>query len=236
MKKISLIVPTLMMFIVILGTPVYGQKKCKKKMKLETELDSVSYSIGVNIAQSLKQQGIKELNYSAVSKAICDVLEVKDLLISEKETGEIVGKFIKEEQAKRIEENKASGIKFLEENAKKDGVVVTESGLQYEIITVGTGEKPKATDKVNTHYHGTLLNGTVFDSSVDRGEAISFPVNGVIKGWQEALQLMPVGSKWKLYVPSDLAYGERGAGGAIGPHSALIFEVELIKIEAEDED
>ena len=231
MKKISLIVPVLMMFIVILGTPVYGQKKCKKKMKLETKLDSASYCIGVNLGQNLINQGITELNYAAVSKAICDVLENNNLLVPEKEVGDIVGKFIKETQARRIEENKENSVKFLEENAKKDGVTVTKSGLQYEIITEGTGVKPEATDKVKTHYHGTLIDGRVFDSSVDRGEAISFPVNGVIKGWQEALQIMPVGSKWRLYVPSNLAYGERGAGDMIGPHSALIFEVELIGIE-----
>lgn len=219
------------MFIVFLGAPIYGQKKCKKKMKLETQLDSASYSIGVNIAQNLKNQGVKELNYEALSKAICDVLESKDLLISEKETGDIVGEFMKETQERRIAENKSNGAAFLEENAKKSGITVTESGLQYEIITEGSGEKPKETDKVKTHYHGTLIDGTVFDSSVKRGEPISFPVNGVIKGWQEALQLMPVGSKWKLYVPYDLAYGERGAGGAIAPFSTLIFEVELLGIE-----
>ena len=125
------------------------------------------------------------------------------------------------------------GTEFLKENSKKEGVIVTDSGLQYEIITKGTGALPKATDKVKTHYHGTLTNGTVFDSSVDRGEPISFPVNGVIKGWQEALQLMPVGSKWRLVVPYELAYGERGAGASIAPFSTLIFEVELIGIEAE---
>jgi len=123
------------------------------------------------------------------------------------------------------------GKTFLAENAKKTGVVVLPSGLQYKIMAAGTGPKPKATDTVTTHYHGTLIDGTVFDSSVQRGQPISFPVNGVIKGWQEALQLMPVGSKWQLFIPSDLAYGSRGAGGAIGPDATLIFEVELIAID-----
>ena len=203
-------------------------------MKLETQLDSASYSIGVNIAQNLKNQGVESLNYEALSKAICDVLEKKDLLIKEKETGKIVGDFFKEVQEKRIERNKKEGAEFLEKNAKRKEVTVTKSGLQYEIITEGKGEKPSAEDKVKTHYHGTLLDGTVFDSSVKRGEPISFPVNGVIKGWEEALQLMPVGSKWKLYVPYDLAYGERGAQGAIMPYSTLIFELELISIEKND--
>ena len=122
------------------------------------------------------------------------------------------------------------GAKFLAENGKRPGVKTTASGLQYEVMKEGTGPMPKATDKVTTHYHGTLLNGQVFDSSVNRGQPIDFPVNGVIQGWQEALQMMKVGSKWKLFVPYQLAYGERGAGGDIGPHEALIFEVELIKI------
>lgn len=233
MKKKLMIIPVSIIFIVVLGAFSNEQIKCKKKMKLETMLDSASYSIGVNIAQNLKNQGITELNYEALSKAIADVLEKNELLISEKETGNIVGEYLKKAQEEKVEKNKAEGAKFLAENAKREGVISTASGLQYEILTEGTGPKPGASDKVKTHYHGTLLDGTVFDSSVDRGEAISFPVNGVIQGWQEALQLMPVGSKWKLYVPYDLAYGERGAGGAIAPFSTLIFEVELIAIEAE---
>ena len=123
-----------------------------------------------------------------------------------------------------------AGKTYLAENAKKEGVTTTESGLQYEVINSGKGAKPAPSDQVTVHYHGTLLDGTVFDSSVDRGEPASFPVGGVIKGWTEALQLMSVGSKWKLYVPYDLAYGERGAGAQIGPYSTLIFEVELISI------
>ena len=128
------------------------------------------------------------------------------------------------------EEKIDEGRKFLEENSKKEGVITLASGLQYEVITNGSGDKPKLEDNVTTHYHGTLIDGTVFDSSVDRGEPASFPVGGVIKGWTEALQLMSVGSKWKLYVPYDLAYGERGAGPQIGPYSTLIFEVELLSI------
>jgi FKBP-type peptidyl-prolyl cis-trans isomerase FklB len=135
------------------------------------------------------------------------------------------------EQSKEFLPNKEAGEKFLAENKKKDSILVTESGLQYKIIKLGTGPKPVITDKVKTHYHGTLINGEIFDSSVQRGEPITFPVNGVIQGWVEALQLMPVGSKFKLFVPQNLAYGVRGGGQAIKPYSALIFEVELLEIE-----
>ena len=135
----------------------------------------------------------------------------------------------KKEAAKQ--KNKLEGEAFLKQNAERKEVITLESGLQYEVLTEGTGQVPSADDKVSVHYHGTLIDGTVFDSSVQRGQPTSFPVTGVIKGWVEALQLMPVGSKWKLFIPSDLAYGERGAGGQIGPNAALVFEVELLGIE-----
>jgi FKBP-type peptidyl-prolyl cis-trans isomerase FklB len=139
---------------------------------------------------------------------------------------EFFGKLQVEQAGKAVE----AGTEFLKENAKKEGVVSLKSGLQYEIITEGNGDLPKGSDSVKCHYHGTLIDGTVFDSSVKRGEPAVFPVNGVIKGWVEALQLMPLGSKWKLYVPSDLAYGAQGAGNLISPHTTLIFEVELLEI------
>ena len=142
----------------------------------------------------------------------------------------VIQNYFTKKQSAKSEEKIEEGRKFLEENSKKEGVITLASGLQYEVIIDGSGEKPKLEDNVTTHYHGTLLDGTVFDSSVDRGEPASFPVGGVIKGWTEALQLMSVGSKWKLYVPYDLAYGERGAGPQIGPYSTLIFEVELLNI------
>jgi FKBP-type peptidyl-prolyl cis-trans isomerase FklB len=233
MKKNHLIIPFFIIFIVLLGafSNQHQNKKPKKKMKLETQLDSASYAIGVNIAQNLKAQGLTELNVNALSAALGDVFAKNDLQITEQEAGKIVQEFIEENTKKRIEDNKANGAKFLEENAKKSGVITLPSGLQYEIITAGNGAIPNAENKVKTHYHGTLIDGTVFDSSVKRGEPITFPVGGVIKGWQEALQLMPVGSKWKLYVPYNLAYGERGAGGSILPFSTLVFEVELLDIE-----
>jgi FKBP-type peptidyl-prolyl cis-trans isomerase FklB len=137
---------------------------------------------------------------------------------------------MREKEAMRGKESKAAGDKFLAENGKREGVTTTASGLQYEVVKAGDGPKPVATDKVNVHYHGTLIDGKVFDSSVERGQPITFGVQEVIKGWTEALQLMPVGSKWKIYIPSQLAYGEQGAGGDIGPNEALIFEVELLGI------
>jgi FKBP-type peptidyl-prolyl cis-trans isomerase FklB len=137
---------------------------------------------------------------------------------------------MQQKAAMRGQEAKSTGDKFLAENGKKKGVTTTASGLQYEVLKAGDGPKPAATDKVNVHYHGTLINGKVFDSSVERGQPITFGVQEVIKGWTEALQLMPVGSKWKIFIPSQLAYGEQGAGGDIGPNEALVFEVELLGI------
>jgi len=203
-------------------------------MELKTNLQSASYSIGVNIGQSLKAQGLEEIDAQALSKAIVDVLGKNDLAISEKDAQKIVQDFFEENNKKRKERNIAEGKSFMETNSKREGVTVLPSGLQYEIISNGNGNKPSASDKVKTHYHGTLINGSVFDSSVKRGEPITFPVGGVIQGWQEALKLMPVGSKWKLYVPYNLAYGERGAGPAIPPCSTLIFEVELLEIIEEN--
>jgi len=196
----------------------------------ETEMEKVSYSLGVNVATGVKAQGLETLDVNAISKAITDVFEGNDLDISEEESMRVLqeyfGKIAAEKQAKASE----TGSEFLAENAAKDGVITTESGLQYEILSSGDGAKPIVTDQVTVHYHGMLTDGTVFDSSVDRGEPATFPANGVIQGWVEALQLMSVGDKWKLTIPSNLAYGDRGAGGLIGPGATLIFEVELLKI------
>lgn len=193
-------------------------------------MDSLSYSVGVLIAQNLKQQGLQKLESADVAKAINDVLAGNELDISVEEASMLFETHMKAAAAKQHEGIIQEGADFLEKNGQRDGVVTLPSGLQYEIMTAGTGPKPKATDKVTTHYHGTLIDGTVFDSSVERGQPASFPVNGVIMGWQEALQLMPTGSKWKLFVPYNLAYGERGAGGSIKPYATLIFEVELLSI------
>ena len=205
-------------------------EKTNKTANLITELDSVSYSLGVNIGENIKKQ-FEDINLDNFEAGIKDVLE-KDVeaKISDNQAQAIIQSYFSKKQQKQSESVIEEGINFLRENGKREGVTTLASGLQYEVINDGTGPKPTIEDNVTTHYHGTLIDGTVFDSSVDRGEPASFPVGGVIKGWTEALQLMAVGSKWKLYVPYDLAYGERGAGPQIGPYSTLIFEVELISI------
>ena len=189
-----------------------------------------SYSIGLGIGQNLSSMGIANLSVDDFAQAIKDVLEGNQTAISHQEAREIVNKYFEELEAKMgaaaIEQGKA----FLEENKKRAGVVTLPSGLQYEIIKEGTGKKPQATDQVKCHYEGTLIDGTLFDSSVQRGEPAVFGVNQVIPGWVEALQLMPEGSKWKLYIPSELGYGARGAGEMIPPHSTLVFEVELLEV------
>ena len=194
-----------------------------------TKMDSVSYSLGVLFAQNFKNGETPNIDATTMAKGFDDAIKGKET-IPMQQANQIFSEFMagaqKQKHAGTIEKCRD----FLAENAKRAGVTTTASGLQYEIMTKGAGATPKATDKVNVHYHGTLLNGKVFDSSVQRGTPIDLPVNGVIQGWQEALQLMPVGSKWKLFIPYNLAYGERGTGADIGPYEALIFEVELIKI------
>jgi len=193
-------------------------------------MDTLSYSMGVLIAQNLKEQGFTELKSDDVAAAINDVLNGTPKMSLE-ECGKNYQEYAQAQSQKLYAKEVEAGKQFLAENGKRAEVTTLASGLQYEVMTAGTGPKPAATDKVTTHYHGTLMDGTVFDSSVDRGQPASFPVNGVIQGWQEALQLMPVGSKWKLFVPYNLAYGERGAGQAIKPFATLVFEVELLKID-----
>lgn len=201
---------------------------------LDTKMDSISYSVGYLMGKNLQQQGFGGLNYDDFKTGIVHALENEKSSLTDAEIEMNFKKAmmdIQSSQASAYEQNKLDGINFLAKNKTRTEVVVLPSGLQYEVLEEGIGEYPSSTDKVRTHYHGTLIDGTVFDSSVERGEPIAFPVNGVIKGWQEALQLMKVGSKWKLYVPYDLAYGDRAAGPAIKPFSTLIFEVELLAIE-----
>jgi FKBP-type peptidyl-prolyl cis-trans isomerase FklB len=200
---------------------------------MKNALDSVSYAIGLNVAQFYKQQGIDNINTTCVQKGMADALAGKPAL-TEEQMNMAVGMYMQKIRSKKAEANKAAGAAFLAANSKKPGVVTLPSGLQYQIITQGTGPKPTINDKVKCHYHGTLIDGTVFDSSVERGQPVDFPVGGVIKGWVEALQLMPVGSKWKLFIPADLAYGDRDAGQKIGAGSTLIFDVELLSIEKEE--
>jgi len=194
-------------------------------------MNKISYALGMNLAQNLKSSGIESIEYAEFTKGLEAAFEGQDTQMSAEEANQTLQEFFGALQAKQAEGAIQAGKDFLAENAKKEGVVTLESGLQYEIMTEGNGAKPAATDQVECHYHGTLTDGTVFDSSVERGEPAVFPVNGVIQGWVEALQLMPVGSKWRLAIPSDLAYGERGAGQQIGPHTTLVFEVELLAIK-----
>ncbi|MFN8152741.1 MAG: FKBP-type peptidyl-prolyl cis-trans isomerase [Bacteroidia bacterium] len=193
-------------------------------------MDSVSYGLGVAIGNNLKNSGFDSLKVEVMSQALKDVFEGKATMKQE-DADKVIQAYMMEKEKAKGEDNLKKGQAFLEENKKKDGVKVTASGMQYIVLKEGTGAKPTLNDKVTTHYHGTLLDGTVFDSSVERGQPASFPVSGVIPGWTEALQMMSVGSKWKLFLPANLAYGERGAGGKIGPNSVLIFEVELLSID-----
>ena len=194
-------------------------------------MDKISYAIGLSMGQNLMGSGVTSLEYADLAAGIKDVLEKNQPQISYQEAQQVLGKFFSELEAKIAGEAKAAGEAFLAENAKREGVKVTESGLQYEVLGATIGQKPKATDKVRVHYEGTLIDGTVFDSSYKRGESITFGLNQVIKGWTEGLQLMSIGSKYKLYLPYQLAYGERGAGANIPPYAALIFTVELLGIE-----
>ena len=192
--------------------------------------EKVSYAVGMSIAESLKSQQLYQLDIALVTNGIQDVFENNQFKVNPNDANELIKTYLEEVNTAAYGENKQKGIDFLNENKERSEVQTTESGLQYEVMVAGEGDSPKSTDTVTVHYHGTIIDGTVFDSSVERGQPISFAVNGVIAGWTEALQLMNVVSKWKLYIPYNLAYGERGAGQSIGPYSTLIFEVELLKI------
>jgi len=216
----------------LLACTVHAQEK----PDLKNPKQRASYAIGTDIGANFKRQDI-DLDPKALAAGIADALAGK-LALTDDEIKQTLNDFKTEMMAKMEAKQKVSGDKnikdgeaFLAANAKKDGVKTTASGLQYKVIKSGTGKTPKASDTVKVHYHGTLTDGTVFDSSVERGEPISFPVGGVIPGWTEALQLMKEGDKWQLVIPSKLAYAERGAGGKIGPNSTLIFDVELLSIE-----
>ena len=193
-------------------------------------MDKFSYAIGLGIGQNLLSMGAQGINVEDFAQAIADVLNRKETAISHNEAREIVNKYFAELEEKMNAENIEKGKAFLEENAKKEGIVTLPSGLQYQVITEGNGKKPSATDRVKCHYEGTLIDGTLFDSSIKRGQPAVFGVSQVIKGWVEALQLMSEGSKWRLFIPSELGYGAQQAGEMIPPHSTLIFDVELIEV------
>lgn len=193
-------------------------------------MDKLSYALGMSMASSLVNSGLNQIDTDSFVKAFVEVINNGAAEMNPQEANQYIQEYLSKRQNEMLGENLRIGRKFLEENKKKDGVITLASGLQYEILKEGSGPKPKATEKVKCHYHGTLINGKVFDSSVERGQP-AFGVNQVIKGWVEALQLMSVGSKWRLYIPSELAYGSQGAGSSIEPNSTLIFDVELLGIE-----
>lgn len=214
-----------------LSTSLFAQE-----IAFENEKDKASYLIGRNIGEQMSADELN-LNIELLKTGLEEAVAGKDSQISDEDAQQIMSAFqqeIAEKQnaarAKALEEAKAKSAAFLEENSKKEGVTVTDSGLQYEVMTAAEGDKPTAADEVKVHYHGTLTNGDVFDSSVERGEPITFPLGGVIPGWTEGLQLMSVGAKYRFTIPSDLAYGDRGSPGGIGPGETLIFEVELLEI------
>lgn len=196
-------------------------------------MDKLSYALGLGIGQQLAQMGISNLSIDDFSQSIRDVIEGKELKVSHREAQQIVQRYFSEQEAKQVEKGKAhkeAGEKYLADNAKKDGVVTLPSGLQYQVLREGNGKKPSAHDKVKCHYEGFLIDGTVFDSSVQRGEPAVFGLQQVIAGWTEGLQLMQEGAKYRFFIPYKLAYGEGGAGQLIPPFAALIFDVELIEV------
>lgn len=200
-------------------------------------MDKLSYALGLGIGSQLSQMGANDLNIDDFAQAIKDVISGSELKISNQESQQIVQEFFQKQEEKQraaaAEKGKVAkeqGENYLSENAKKDGVVVLPSGLQYQVLQEGTGKKPKATDQVKCHYEGMLVDGTMFDSSIQRGEPATFPLNGVIAGWTEGLQLMSEGAKYRFFIPYHLGYGERGAGASIPPFAALVFDVELIEV------
>jgi FKBP-type peptidyl-prolyl cis-trans isomerase FklB len=235
MKKLLFISSVALSVVFLLGSCSSGTKNAK----LKTNIDSISYLIGNDIAKDFKSRGI-EINPDALARGFMDIADTtRELLIPETEKTRIMTAFQQEMQKKQMDEmmkkaelNKKEGTVFLEQNKTKPGVKVTATGLQYKIITEGTGKTPTPTDSVTVHYKGSLLNGTVFDNSYDRGQPAKFVLNAVIPGWTEGLQLMKEGGKAELYIPAELGYGDRGAGNVIPGGSALIFEVELIKVKA----
>lgn len=194
-------------------------------------MNKISYALGLSIGNNFKTSGIETIEIEDFVRGLKTVMEDKDSEISYDEAKTVINEYFVKLQQERFANIKAAGEEFLKINAHRDGVTVLPSGVQYQVLKMGDGDKPTLTDSVKCHYHGTLINGIVFDSSVDRGEPAVFPVSGVIKGWTEILQLMPVGSKWRVTIPYNLAYGERGAGQAIEPYSTLIFDIELLGIE-----
>jgi FKBP-type peptidyl-prolyl cis-trans isomerase FklB len=223
-----------MIVVLVLGILLLlSQVNAQENLVLKSQKEKVSYIIGMEIGSNLKKQAI-DLDSTILARGVKDILSGAKPLLTEQEIQETMVAFQKEMMAKQSEvakKNRAEGEAFLAENKKKEGVKTLPSGLQYKVIKAGTGKKPKSTDTVTVHYRGALINGAEFDSSFKRGQPATFLVSKVIPGWTEALQLMEVGAKWQLFIPSSLAYGEQGAGSDIGPNATLIFEVELVSIQ-----
>ncbi len=222
MKKLLCLLTALLM----------SQAATAADVKLDTDQKKMAYTLGYQLGLSLRQQGF-ELDADTVSAAVHDVFTGKQPMLNKAEMQAVVQKMnaaMLQKQVELADNNYKAGQQFLQENKTKEGVKTTNSGLQYKVITSGSGKTPKPSDSVVAHYEGRLINGKVFDSSIKRGSPATFPVNGVIKGWQEVLQLMKEGDKWQVYIPSDLAYGEKGVGRNIGPNETLIFDIELIKV------
>lgn len=233
MKKVSVLVAA-----AVVSGMFFTSCGSKTNVSLKSDVDSVSYAIGVSTGlgykENLKTLPGAEANVDALIAGFVQAIKGDSIKMNMEEAREYMQKYFVEASAKEANKTKEEGEKFLADNKTKSGVITTESGLQYQVITEGTGAKPTAEDHVKVHYTGTLLDGTKFDSSIDRGEPAEFPVSQVIKGWTEGLQLMPVGSKYIFWIPSDLAYGDRGAGQMIKPNSTLKFEVELLEIVNND--
>lgn len=235
MKTIKIVTVFLLSLAMIVSFSSCGGDKSQPEggdLALSTEKDSASYALGIAIGSNVKRNGMEEVNMEQFAAAFQAVLAGDSATLMDAQAADqFLQGFFQKLYQKKLDENLKAGQKFLEENKQREGIVETPSGLQYEVLKEGDGEKPEADSKVRVHYHGTLIDGTVFDSSVERGEPAEFKLNQVIRGWREALQLMPVGSKWKIYVPTELGYGRNvRPGSKIEPNAALIFEVELLSI------
>ena len=221
-------------FIALLPAVLFYVSSCQQgigKVELKTEHDSISYIIGHSIGTNMASSPMKEINVGALASGIQDAINEQELFMDPNAANMLVSEYMRKLESSENEKYVAEGVEFLENNKSRKGVITTESGLQYEILVEGNGAKPSDTSQVTVHYHGTLIDGTVFDSSVDRGEPATFGVNHVIAGWTEVLQLMAIGSKWKVFIPSELAYSKNPRpGGVIKPNMALIFEIELISV------
>jgi FKBP-type peptidyl-prolyl cis-trans isomerase FklB len=233
--KIRILSAVLLAVIITLPINAQKNKEAKKEVKsvvLGTRMDSISYCLGILYGGNLVKYGFGEIKSNLMATGVDQMLTKQKPLFDEAQANEIVSKYAIEQQKLKGDKNLKEGKEFLEKNKTTPGVIVLPSGLQYKVLKDSTGPKPQLTDKVTVHYHGTLIDGKVFDSSIERGEPIQLNVNGVIEGWKEALQLMPTGSKWRLFIPSELAYGENPmSGGIIEPNMVLIFDVELLSIE-----